>query len=883
MFDQERYRQEVLDPARKNQNTPPADLFIRYGIDTDRLPRGEQFDAHLAAVVKYWQSLSQKITYRRLVEALNAAHKALQQARQLTVEHFAAERDRLSAEVGRKLDEAVEDLAAGGPVVAASTVAKVAARLSGAVAESQLRELLSKRRVRVVDELWPLPEAMPAKSRDVTRSVRILGLPLSLYAVAGEKIGDGFTLRAGLRVADGPLTVAMFDDAKARAERRAQDDRKTATENLLTNLRAAFDQGTLEQLVLWELIEVLAPAAELPMASVRRVAREATQLGLKREEAEELALAVLMRGAAATQARRDPAGEVDELLGGGSLRAAERLLGTLPAGETGEVRARVEAVAKRVTALASQAQKEIAAGRPEHAAELLTAALRDAADDSDLAGRLRALAPPSVPAVTAGTAAGDRVAIGWTPSPARTGGVTYQVVRTRRRPAGSATDGDVVGRTDGNELADSAAPAGDDLYYTVFASRSDGVWSAGASAGPVALLPEVTGLTVTAGETDVRVGWTARADASAFSVVREPGGTPVSATRTGFTEDGLSPDHEYRYLVRAGYPGSRGAVVQSAGVTLAVTPQSPPKAVPDLAVEPLPGQDPGRLRLVWTPPASGQVSLRSAAHRPRWQRGAEISEAELSGYGEQLAGHAEPATNDRAALAVPMPAGRVFVTAFSAGGGRVAVGPTVSVTNTVPVTRLAARRVGDRVRLSWEWPSGVALARVRWWPAETGADARAEETDCWLRSYRDDGGLEIVTGPGAVHVAVATVSRDAEGESVGSPVTVLVTSVGVPVSYRFVERGVPFRRRTRVELSCEQPCSLPDLVVVQSPGRVAPLRPEQGTAVARVPAQRLDPGRPLSVDVAVRAARGPYRLGCFVDDHAGAGAAVVLMGIPGGH
>jgi hypothetical protein len=171
---------------------------------------------------------------------------------------------------------------------------------------------------------------------------------------------------------------------------------------------------------------------------------------------------------------------------------------------------------------------------------------------------------------------------------------------------------------------------------------------------------------------------------------------------------------------------------------------------------------------------------------------------------------------------------------------------------------------------------------VRWWPA--GSDGnRAGEADCWLRSYRDDGGMEVPAGEGSVRISVATVSRDADGESVGTPVTVLVPGAGVPVRYRFVEGGAPFRRRTRIELSCEQPCPLPDLVVVRSPGRVAPRRPEQGTPVARVPAQRLEPGRPVTVDVDVRDARAPYRLGCFVDDHTGSGSDVVLMGVPGGH
>jgi hypothetical protein len=880
MFDQEQYRRAVLDPAIQDGNTLPADLFVRYGFDPAHPPRSDEFAVQVEAIARYWQSLTQRRAYRVLAEILIAAHKALKQAGRLTPAYFTGERDRRRAESAGKLKEAVEDLAAGGSVVAASTVAAMAARLGGAQVEADLREQLRRRRVRVIDEVWPLPTAAPARSTGIRNSRKVLGVELSIAVVAGEDVvRNGFTLRHGLRLGGKPLTEAMLRTAKERAERQPQDERKTATDSVLAIVRALLAAGSLQDLVLWELMEAVRPAAELPMTSVLRVAREAAALGLDRDEAAEFALAVLMRREGGGDARRSPVGEVEDLLGAGSLRAAERLLATVPAAEAGDLVDRVRAVAQRVADLAGRAQREISEGRAEHAAELLTAAVREAADDDDLAGRLRALAPPAVPAVRAG-ATGARVTIGWTPSPARTGNITYQVVRTRGRAAGSATDGDVVGRTDGNEIADTAPPAGDDLHYSVFASRTDGAWSPGAAAAPVTLLPEVAGATVTADDTSVRATWTVRPDAARISVVREPGGVPVaSANRAGFTEQGLRAGQEYRYLVRVGYPGRGGAIVSSPGLTLTVTPQPAPRAVLDLAVEPAAGQAADLLRLVWTPPRTGDVVLRSAPHRSRWQPGAELTATELAGYGAEVAGRRE-----RAALTTPLPSGRVFITAFSVGGDRVICGPTVALTSTAPVTGLRARRVGPAVRLSWDWPDGVALARIRWWPVtgeQTPAPEHAEQIDCWLRSYRDDGGAQITTGIGPVQVSVATVSRDGEQESISLPALVRVPAAGIPVRYLFVEKGVPFRRTTQIVLSCDQPCLLPDLVVVQLPGRVAPLRPDQGTAVARVPAQRLEPGRPVEVIVPILPAKGPYRLGCFVDDRA-AGSGVVLMGTPGG-
>ncbi|MDR7279112.1 hypothetical protein [Catenuloplanes atrovinosus] len=879
MFDQDEYRRTVLDPARADRNTPPADLFLRYAMAADRPPRTEQFTAHVEAVAKYWQSLTQRIAYRRLAETLLVAHRTLRQAGKLTLEHFAAERDRWTAEIGRKLEEAVDDLAAAGPVVFAEHVAAVAARLGGATAEAGLRDHLRRRRVRVVDELWPLPAGPHPKSRDLQAATTMLGLRLSIDAVAGEeRVRQGFTLRRGLCVGGAPLTGAQIREAKSRAERRAQDERKTATDNVLTILQNAEQDGTLGALVLWELLEAVRPAAELPGATVRRVAREAAQLGLDRDEADELALAVLAAGRD-SGSRRGPAAEVEALLGSGALRAAQRLLTSLPAEAAGDLPDRIREVAARVSDLAARAHTEAAAGRTEHAAELLVAATREASDDTDLAGRLRALAPPPPPSVRAG-AVMDRVSVGWDPSPARTGGISYQVVRTRGRAAGAAADGDVVGGTESNEIVDRAPPAGDDLWYTVFARRADGAWSAGASTGPVTLLPDVTALTATAGETDVRVTWTVRSDATGVAVTRLPGGARVpEVARTGFAEKGLPSGRECRYLVRVVYAGAGGTPVTSPGVTVTVTPQPPPAEVRDLAVVPLPGQSADRLRLAWTRPPGGEVVLRSAPHRPRWQPGAELAATELSTYGDELTGHVELGPDGRDGLTVRAPSGRVFVTAFSTGAGRAICGPTIAVTNTAPVTNLRARRVGPRARLSWEWPDGVGLARVRWWPSD--APDRVRESDCWARAYRDDGGFEIAVGVGAAFVSVATVGHGPDEESVGTPVTIRVAGVGVRVTYRFEQRRLP--RRTRIVLTSEQTCELPELIVVRTEGRVAPLRADQGTTVARVPSQRLEPGRPLAMDVAAGGGRGPYRLGCFIDDRGGPGSDVVLTGTPGGY
>src|SRR5918999_4707766 len=88
-LDRDRYRREVMDPARRAGNVPPVNLYVRYGLSGEE-PDSQAFDARVAEVVAYWQELKNRRTHASLAEALIAAHAELERTRQLTPEAFAA-------------------------------------------------------------------------------------------------------------------------------------------------------------------------------------------------------------------------------------------------------------------------------------------------------------------------------------------------------------------------------------------------------------------------------------------------------------------------------------------------------------------------------------------------------------------------------------------------------------------------------------------------------------------------------------------------------------------------------------------------------------------------------------------------------------------------
>ncbi|MBL7513253.1 hypothetical protein [Frankia nepalensis] len=906
-FDVDGYRARVVDPARRSG--VPADPFLRYALDDVTATSPVRFSARVDEVVRYWRTLQLKKTYATVADALLAAHAQLEAEGRLTPAFFRQERDRLRKTESDRLDRLVRSLAAAGPCVTEAMVDALVADVAGVFDRAAVLAALGRHRVRLVQPGWVVPDGPPTpRARSLRVPLGTLGLRLSADLVLGvDEVRAGFHLRGGFRLAarGESVTQPRVDAARRARAGSPQDERKTAAENVFAIVAAATRGGPgldYDALVRWEVAEALRGrvAAGWPAPAV---ADEAVALGLVRAEADEFAV-LLVEAARAARTGGDPLQEVHEALAGGQLRLAARLLAAVPAADGGdqlvELRTRIASAVARVDRLARDAGRASAAGRSEAAAELLAEAVEIAADDEDLADRLRAIPPPPPTDVVAAVD-GGRVTVRWAPSAARTGQVTYRLVRVATGAAASPESADRVADTRANTAVDPDPPLGEPARYAVFACRKDGIWSADASAAPVLLVPDVEELTVAATDRSVRGSWRAHPAVREVAVVRPgepagpraaPGPRPASpvlvrASPAGFEDVDVRRDTTYEYTVRAVYLGRDGTRRQSPGRVALARPQRPPEPVRDLVVdlraEPR-GDGPAAVTAVasWTPPRAGAVEIRLAGSAPAWTVGDQVPADRAGRHGMVAPGSPTRRPDGRVALRIDPRRGRCYVTALTAvpAGATVAVGNTVPVSLVDAVTALVATRFGDTVRLRWDWPEGAGLARVEWWPtgapgpAAGGLDGRAGpaggglvgggRVDLRLRRYVDDGGAEITVGPGAVTISVRTVAG-ADGTETASPaVTVAVPGRAIEVTYTVRQAGLPGRRRLVVTLTPEATCRLPPLVVVGRPDGILPLDASRGTVVAALAARDVVARQP--VDIPLEAAwKSPPGLACFVD------------------
>ncbi|GAA0524282.1 hypothetical protein [Saccharopolyspora thermophila] len=173
-----------------------------------------------------------------------------------------------------------------------------------------------------------------------------------------------------------------------------------------------------------------------------------------------------------------------------------------------------------------------------------------------------------------------------------------------------------------------------------------------------------------------------------------------------------------------------------------------------------------------------------------------------------------------------------------------------------PVSALEARRFGGGVVLSWVWPDDVRMAEVTWTGAAEGSRRLTRQ------QYQADGGCRIDPGPGPVRVQVCSIAPAEHGEGRSAPSALELAGTPPRATYRVERQKRLFGARTaRIVLTCDQ--RVPDcaVVVVIAPGRVMPLRPEDGQVVHRA---THDLGDPVEITVELPRRR-PFWLRCFVE------------------
>ena len=853
-WDRERYRRDVLDPARRSGNVPPPDLYVRYGVRGD-VSDPATFAEHIATVLGYWRELAISRTYAPLAQALIVAHGTLERDGRLTPRRFAERQAHARQESMERLRRLAETEAGAATHAGPATVSRLRNAAGGAVTDTEVAAALRAAGVRVVSEFPPLPPAPHPKQADLARHLKPLGRSLSAEVVFGEAVAGGFRILDGFRLADG-RTVDEESIAAARCRVGAlpyTDPAKAPSENVLAILRTAARQpGELDALLLSEVTEPLRQLARTGFLQ-RGIASQAAELGLDQDEAGLIAAAVL-----APDTLESLRQQIASELAGGRLRSAQRLGAGLAA--TDPLHERLAALDAEIAELSRRADAERAQDHREQAACLLAKAVNLARDDDGLSGQLAALPPPPPRQATA-RLNGDHVVIAWIASPDRAGRVYYRVMRGQDlAPASPAEGTPVVTRTGQHSIEDAGAPAGAELFYSVFASRGGHTWSPPAVTPPTMFAPDVTHVSVIAAETSVAVTWRPHPGADRVLIVREQDraplglddGTPVEAALTGFTDTELRTGNEYYYRIVTAYRTPGGQRRLSAGVVERAVPEPQPEAVTDLDVTGPPEGAPAVVAS-WTPPAHGQVRLALGGKPPPWPAGTLLRPEETARF-PVIAGVPCRGPGGRETLEVRLRPGRHYLLALTMGRNVSVVGQVAEVLLAEPVRGLTARRMHDDVLLGWVWPGHATDALVRW---------QGGEHRCSRRAYDDEGGVMVTVGPAAATIEVRALYPQPGGRITAPPAQVRVPGRGVAVHYRIrrVSRWHPQQRI--VELSAERETRLPALVVVQSTGPYAPDDPAEGETVQRAGAQPIAPGRPVTI--AVEVTRRPVWLACFAD------------------
>lgn len=549
--------------------------------------------------------------------------------------------------------------------------------------------------------------------------------------------------------------------------------------------------------------------------------------------------------------------EVDEALPARRLYAARRSLAPLrriAADAQGAEGLGPKELLRRVEEGISEAEQKLAAARsaaPAEREERLAEVLKIAADSSEARAELDGI-PPELPGEVVMRSDAGRVAIQWRPS--RSPGAEYEV--TRLTGSGSA---DAIGRFSQAHCEDADAGAGESVRYRVVAVRG-AARSSPCESAPGLVIREVSDASAAPGDGEVRLSWAPPRGSGRVVVTRsDDRGAEVQITADGggAVDRNVRNGDRYAYRVQVEYP-TEGPPIQSPGVTVYAQPAERPRPLGDLAVH----SAPGGVTVDYASLSAGRVTIVACSQEPTLEAGAELDPAEIQSLGRVLGERGKGAVDGS-------PERMTWYLPITVAGGMAVVGHAVRHVGLPPIEGVKAEEATRVVRVTWEWPDRVKMARVAWRRDRQPSgpdDPDAKVAPCRLGEYRDNGGFTIDPGkPGPIFVAVYPALR-VEGEMiVGSLATkrsraTVRSEVKTEVRYEVRQSGFRKKRLTVTISEPADPSGLPRMVLVGKRGEILPHGPRDGEALTAVgggaPAEatvELPGDRPLAVRLFVEA------------------------------
>ncbi|WP_103339977.1 zinc ribbon domain-containing protein [Amycolatopsis sp. CA-126428] len=350
-----------------------------------------------------------------------------------------------------------------------------------------------------------------------------------------------------------------------------------------------------------------------------------------------------------------------------------------------------------------------------------TQALARCADHKRAIRAVNAL-PPEPPRDLRAESTGTTIRLVWTPS--SSDNVRYVVVRKSGAvPPASVADGLRLTTVRRTTYDDRTPETGLPLHYAVFAQRATGVASehAAVTTEPVLVAGEVTITSQRVDDGVVELAWQLPIHAGGAVVQRTADGKTSDVETpepTRLRDEGLVNGVSHTYTLRARYPAPDGADHRSAGVSVSLIPGRPPALPGPVHVRTVTRNLGLCYRLVDLLPqgaAPGAATILWTQQRPRIRAGEQYPVTELGRHGSLL--------TEAAAQGFALPrAGLYYFAQVVIQHGVGYVGEIRRYAAQDEVGELAARDLGDTVRLTWKWPDECTAALVTYdhddWPPD---------------------------------------------------------------------------------------------------------------------------------------------------------------------
>ncbi|MFC9897644.1 hypothetical protein ACFVMC_28475 [Nocardia sp. NPDC127579] len=863
-FDEKRYVEEVLTPARRAGNLLPA-LEQRYQIgDLSGRRIAERADEVRAA----WRRARKKAQYAVLVDRMMAEHADLEAifaaARagddSAIKAAIRAEREELSSR-SRGFGEAVTAVARVTGRVAPAIVEQLA-RQHGLVRESAFATAGALPDVRI-GEPDLLPAVPPIRTFGTySDALRVLDHRHTVDFVFEERhqaisVFDRFAVgrRAGLRIDD-----AQLERVRRAWEERPRDHRSTHADTVRVALHGVVAEGhdAILKLLQYEIAEYVRDRRRSRTPEDRLLEYLVGDLGIDRADGKRVVFAVMHEDLAVGASPLFA--QLQDLMAAGEVYAAAQLVAnSAPVPPDAQT---IATLARERVAQAEELCARIEPGRADPVTVDLHWGLwkqaQDLAADLPALPRLaRLLAPAPVTDVVAAQAS-NGVVVTWRGSRSQAGEISYRVLVGRDRAPSTELEAErTVGETGTRSVLDGAPPVNSALHYAVLAER-DGIASTLAVASPIVLRPEPDGIGLQTHDLTVSGRWTIAPEADRVvvrrrEVGRDDTGVEIPCQRDGFLDRGVRNGIAYRYHISAVYLDGDGAETRTAGTFHTVQPSSPPEPVRELDFD----VDNGRLDLSYTQPAEGVVQFFGFESGVPWPFGAGVPIAELTAAGRRLPGRA-----GSRGMTLELPDRALRVVAVSIGGESAVIGADIEYLPLAPLRGLRAGGAGDQVTVSWHWPEELASASVEWWNGDQRRLITASRAQ-----YERDGAIRFdVDRSRATVVAVRPIARLGGIDRVGAPQRATVPAIS-RVSYTLTAQGLPWRRELVLELRSATSVSGVRFILGQRAGTVMPVLVEQCARVLELVVD-IAPDAPVRRVLSLPAGPKPFWLRGFVEGDA---------------